>query len=89
MDWMNGKINEATNLVENGFLLAAAVIIGLAAWQSRSIIKTLTAALLCGVALWAINNVGWFENKVDQEAAMVVVVDETPGAAGRKLGVPS
>lgn len=73
IDWITQELHKVQDLIELGFLVAAAVIIAMTAWQSRSIIRTLTAALLCGVALWAINNVDWFQQRVNEETTMAPV----------------
>jgi hypothetical protein len=67
IDWLNGKILEVTDLVRGASVLGAIVMVAAAYYKARSIVALIVAALTAGVFLFAINNIGWFEDRVTEE----------------------
>jgi hypothetical protein len=67
IEWTSGKIAELIQLVQAGAVLLAIVTVGYAYGKTRSLVTLLVAALTAGVFLWAINNITWWQQRVDEE----------------------
>jgi hypothetical protein len=67
IDWLSGKILEVTDLVRGASVLGAIVMVAFAYYKARSIVALLVAALTAGVFLWTINNVDWWQQRVEEE----------------------
>jgi hypothetical protein len=67
IDWLNGKILEVTDLVRGASVLGAIVMVGFAYYKARSIVALIVAALTAGVFLFAVNNIDWFQQRVEEE----------------------
>lgn len=90
IDWLDAKIVDITGLVQSGIVLAAIVSVAIVYFRTKQLVATATAALLAGVVIWATNNIGWFEQKVGEEAAaagsVVVTLAHAVGSAVVGLG---
>ena len=67
IDWLSGKLLEVTDLVKGASVLGAIIMVAAAYYKARSLVALLVAALTAGVFLWTINNVDWWQTKVQEE----------------------
>jgi hypothetical protein len=67
IDFLNGKILEVTDLVRGASVLGAIVMVAAAYYKARSIVALIVAALTAGVFLWTVNNVDWWQDRVEEE----------------------
>lgn len=81
IDWLNGKILELTSLVRGAAVLLAVTMVAYAYLRTRSLVTLLVAALTAGIFLWAINNTGWWQEKVGEESTAPVIVPASVSAS--------
>jgi hypothetical protein len=67
IDWVSGKVLELTDLVRGASVLGAIVMVAFAYYKVRTLVAVLVAALTAGVFLWTINNVDWWQQRVQEE----------------------
>jgi hypothetical protein len=67
IDFLNEKVLEVTAFVRGASVLGAIVMVALAYYKARTLVAVLVAALTAGVFLWAINNTGWWTDRVEEE----------------------
>lgn len=75
ISWLHDKLNEVQTLVLAATVLLAIITMVGTWWRSKSLVPTLTSALLAGFVLWGVNNVTWFQTKVGEETAFEVHFD--------------
>ena len=66
-EWLIHEINQAQAVVQAGVVLLGVVVVVATYARSKAIVPTLGALLFAGVVIWAVNNTGWFEEKIGQE----------------------
>ena len=67
-DWIAAKLAEVEQLIQLGAAVLAVVYVVSTWWRTKALVPTVTAMVLAGAVLWAINNIDWFERKVGEEA---------------------
>jgi hypothetical protein len=67
IDWVSGKVVEVTDLVRGASVLGAIIMVAVAYYKVRTLVAVIVAGLTAGVFLWAINNIEWFQTKVQEE----------------------
>ena len=66
-EWLLHEINQAQIVVQAGVVLLGIVVVVATYARSKAIVPTLGALLFAGVVIWAVNNTGWFEEKIGEE----------------------
>jgi hypothetical protein len=68
LDWTSGKILEVTALVRTASVLGAILMVAVAYYKVRSIVALIVAAITAGLFLFTINNVDWWQERVEEES---------------------
>lgn len=68
IDWLQGKILELTDLMRGASILGAIVMVAFAYYKMRTLVALIVAALTAGVFLWTINNLDWWQQRVEEES---------------------
>lgn len=66
-EWLIHEINQAQAVVQAGVVLLGVVVVVATYARTKAMVPTLGALLFAGVVIWAVNNTGWFEEKIGQE----------------------
>lgn len=75
LDWGNAKVVQIKALVIAVAALLAVVAVVLTWWRTKAAVPTLVTLLLAGLVLYAVNNMDFFQKKVESE-----VTDSGAGA---------
>lgn len=67
MEWLNGLVDEGQAVTKNVVVLVAMFTIGMTWFRTRALVPVVGACILAGIALFAINNSDWFEQKIGEE----------------------
>ncbi len=67
LEWLNGLVNEGQAVTKNVVVLVAMFTIGMTWFRTRALVPVIGACILAGIALFAINNSDWFEDKIGEE----------------------
>jgi hypothetical protein len=91
LEWTSGKILEVTALVRTASVLGAILMVAVAYYKVRSIVALIVAAITAGVFLFTINNVSWWQERVEEESdtlgRTVQVAPDVAGTGEADLGV--
>lgn len=91
LDWTSGKILEVTALVRTASVLGAILMVAVAYYKVRSIVALIVAAITAGLFLFTINNVDWWQERVEEESdtlgRTVQVAPDVTGASEASGGL--
>jgi hypothetical protein len=67
IDWLYGKIDEVTALIQAAATVAAVALVVFAYVKTRTLIAVLVAAITAGIFLWSVHNPSWWQDRVGDE----------------------
>lgn len=84
LQWLNSLIGDIQVLVSNAVVLVAMWTVATVWYRTRALVPVLGACLLAGIALFAVHNTDWFQDKVAEtvERPGLVETNQSMGPRG-------
>ena len=68
-DFLTQMIDDVSTVITAAIAAAASIYVAAVWWRTKALVPTITAVVMAGVVVWATANVGFLEDRVEQDTS--------------------